>query len=70
MKAKTPQSTTKAVLDKDEPYWMAVEIIQDRYKDVSNQDLVRLAEKVTEEEIQLSLSQRDKQKLLSRRRRA
>ena len=64
---KTPQSNEAAALDDDELYWMAVDIILDRYKNVSKQDLAKLAESVTEEAISSGLTEREKRRLLSKR---
>ncbi len=54
-------------LSEEGVYWLAVEIIQDRYRDVPTKMIAKIAEKVTEEEIPLDLSKQSIRRMLSKR---
>jgi hypothetical protein len=54
-------------LSKEDVYWLAVDIIQDRYRDVPTRMIAKIAEKVTEEEIPLDLSKQSIRRMLSKR---
>lgn len=54
-------------LSEDDIYWLAVEIVQDRYKDIQTPMIAAIAEKVTEERIPSSVDVRAIGQVLSNR---